>query len=215
MEYVGARMIGGSFRSLPRLVARAGLIPVAAFAVHQLRFLLAFGGGAGAELQETGHSYFHSVVPWIILVVGLSLGAFLWSLGRAACGRRSASARGLSLLKLWLVCSACLLAIYCTQETLEGFFATGHPTGIEGIFGFGGLWSIPSAIGVGLVLAVVVYGAGWTLDEVSRRCGARMQLAAHRIARALAPHEFVAVPSSPLVSGWCDRGPPRVRLTSA
>ncbi len=37
-------MIGGSIRTRSRLVARAGLIPVAAFAVHQLRFLLAFGG---------------------------------------------------------------------------------------------------------------------------------------------------------------------------
>ena len=74
-------------------MTRAGLIPIAAFAVHQLRFLLAFGGGAGAELRETGHSYFHSVVPWIMLVVGLSVGGFLWSLGRAASGRRSASGR--------------------------------------------------------------------------------------------------------------------------
>jgi hypothetical protein len=197
------------------LVARAGLIPVAAFAVHQLRFLLAFGGGAGAELKETGHSYFHSVVPWIMLVVGLSVGAFLWSLGQAASGRRAASSRRLSFLKLWLVCAACLLAIYCTQETLEGLFATGHPTGIEGIFGFGGLWSIPSAIGVGLVLAVVMCGASWTLDEVSRRrCGC-VERPARRIPAALPPHEVVRIPIAPLVGGWCDRGPPPVRLVGA
>lgn len=191
------------------------MIPVAAFAVHQLRFLLAFGGGAGAELRETGHSYFHSVVPWIMLVVGLSVGAFLWSLGRAVSGRRSASGRGLSFLKLWLVCAACLLAIYCTQETLEGLFATGHPTGIEGIFGFGGLWSIPSAVGVGLVLAVLMFGARWTLDEVSRRCGVRTEHPARRIPLAGVPHEVVRVPIEPLVGGWCDRGPPLVRLVSA
>lgn len=207
-------MIGGSFRSLPRLVTRAGLIPIAAFAVHQLRFLLAFGGGAGAELRETGHSYFHSVVPWIMLVVGLSVGGFLWSLGRAASGRRSVSGGGLSFLKLWLACAACLLAIYCTQETLEGLFATGHPTGIEGIFGFGGLWSIPSAIGVGLVLTVVMYGTQWTLDEVGRRFGARIERPAQRIPLAVAPHEVVRLPISPLVGGWCDRGPPAVRLVS-
>ncbi|MGO9820582.1 MAG: hypothetical protein ACLPTJ_08020 [Solirubrobacteraceae bacterium] len=31
----------------------AALLPPAAFAVHQLRFVLAFGSGAGAELQRT------------------------------------------------------------------------------------------------------------------------------------------------------------------
>jgi hypothetical protein len=207
-------MIGGSSRSLPRLVTRAGLIPIAAFSVHQLRFLLAFGGGAGAELKETGHSYFHSVVPWIMLVVGLSVGGFLWSLGRAASGRRSLPGRGLSFLKLWLVCAACLLAIYCTQETLEGLFATGHPTGIEGIFGFGGLWSIPSAVGVGLVLAAVIHGARWTLDEVSRRCCSFPERPARRIPLAARPHQVLGAPISPLVRGWSDRGPPVVRLVS-
>ncbi len=196
-------------------MARAGLIPVAAFAVHQLRFLLAFGGGAGAELKETGHSYFHSVVPWTMLVVGLSVGAFLWSLGRAASGRRSATGRGLSFVALWLVCAVCLLAIYCTQETLEGIFATGHPTGIEGIFGFGGLWSIPSAIGVGLVLAAVMYGARWTLDQVARRRGSFDRGRARRIPLAAPPHEVLRVPIAPLVGGWCDRGPPAIRPVSA
>jgi hypothetical protein len=208
-------MIGGSIRTRSRLVARAGLIPVAAFAVHQLRFLLAFGGGAGTELKETGHSYFHSVVPWIILVVGLSVGAFLWSLGRAASGRRSATGRGLSFVALWLVCAVCLLAIYCTQETLEGIFATGHPTGIEGIFGFGGLWSIPSAIGVGLVLAVVMCGATWTLDEVSRRRCACPERPACGIPPDITLHEVVRIPIAPLVGGWCDRGPPVFRVVSA
>lgn len=208
-------MIGGSPKNLPRLAARAGLIPVAAFAVHQLRFLLAFGGGAGAELKETGHSYFHSVVPWIMLVVGLSVGAFLWSLGRAAAGRRSAKGRGLSFLGLWFVCGVSLLAIYCTQETLEGIFATGHPTGIEGIFGFGGLWSIPSAIGVGLVLASLMYGARWTLDEVARRCGSSVVGRVRRIPPAAPPRQVFRVPIAPLVGGWCDRGPPAVRLVSA
>lgn len=197
------------------MVARAGLIPVAAFAVHQLRFLLAFGGGAGVELKETGHSYLHSVVPWIMLVVGLSVGAFLWSLGRAASGRRSTSGRGLSFLRLWLVCAACLVAIYCIQETLEGLFATGHPTGIEGIFGFGGVWSIPTALGVGLVLAVVMCGASWTLDQLTRRCGPCMQHSARRIPLAAAPHEVLRIPVAPLVGGWCDRGPPIVRVVNA
>jgi hypothetical protein len=200
---------------LPRLAARAGLIPVAAFAVHQLRFLLAFGSGAGVELADTGHSYLHSVVPWIMLLVGVSVGAFLWSLARAASGKRSQSGRGLSFLALWAVCAVCLLAIYCTQEFLEGLLATGHPTGIEGIFGFGGLWSIPSAAGVGLVLATILHGASWTLEQVSRRHSSPLQLPARRVPRVARPRDLARVLVAPLVRGWCDRGPPAPRPVCA
>jgi hypothetical protein len=190
---------------------------VAAFAVHQLRFVLAFGSGAGAELKETGHSYFHSVVPWIMLLVGISVGIFLLSLGRAATGRRSTSAskRGISFLTLWLVCASCLVAIYCTQEFLEGLLATGHPTGIEGIFGFGGLWSIPSAVGVGLVLATLMYGASWALAEVTRRRGLAPAIRPRRVPLVARPRETARFPVEPLVRGWCDRGPPAPRVTSA
>jgi hypothetical protein len=183
--------------------------------VHQLRFLLAFGSGAGAELKETGHSYLHSVVPWIMLLVGLSVGAFLWSLGQAATGKRSASRRGLSFFALWFVCASCLLAIYCTQEFLEGLFATGHPTGLAGIFGFGGLWSIPSAAGVGLVLASLMYGASWTLEQVNLRSSSRLTAPPRRVPLVVRPRDIVRHPVEPLVRGWCDRGPPVPRFASA
>ena len=194
--------------TLSRIAARAALIPVAAFAVHQLRFLLAFGGGAGAELTDTGHSYLHSVVPWIVLLVGVSIGAFLWSLGRAVSGRRSASGKGLSFVVLWLICATCLLAIYCAQEFMEGLFAIGHPTGIEGIFGFGGLWAIPSAVGVGLVLAAILYGTDWTLEQVSSRQSSACDAPDRRVPRVAAPRDVALTPADPLVRGWCDRGPP-------
>jgi hypothetical protein len=208
-------MLRGFLRGRSRLAARAGLVPVAAFAVHQLRFLLAFGSGAGAELRETGHSYLHSVVPWIMLLVGLSVGTFLWSLGQSAAGKRSASRRGHSFLNLWLVCASCLLAIYCTQEFLEGLFATGHPTGIEGIFGFGGLWAIPSATGIGLVLATVMHGASWTLAQVSSRCGRLREAPARRVPSVERPSEVVRTCAEPLVRGWSGRGPPPPRTTFA
>jgi len=172
--------------------------------------VLAFGGAAETELANTGHSYLHSMVPWIVLLVGLSIGAFLWALGRAVSGQRSASGRTLSFLALWLVCATCLVAIYCTQEFLEGLFATGHPGGLEGIFGFGGLWAIPSAVAVGLVLAAIFYGARLTLDEVSRRCNT-LPRAPRWILRPPRPCDVVLVAASPLVRGWCDRGPPSAR----
>ena len=72
---------------------------------------------------------------------------------------------------MWALCSAALVAIYVSQEFLEGLFATGHPAGLAGIFAYGGWWSIPAAIAVGLVLAALFHGARCVLDEVAKRGG--------------------------------------------
>ena len=140
-------------------------MPAGAFAVHQLRYWLAFGNHAGVELAAQGHSYLHSVVPWIVLLIALAVGAFLLALGRALGGGGSLPRYTLSFAALWLLCAACLVAVYITQEFLEGLFATGHPAGLAGIFGYGGWWSIPAALAVGLVLAAAFHGA--------RRCSTR------------------------------------------
>ena len=57
-----------------RRLAPAALMPAGAFAVHQLRYWLAFGSHAGVELAAQGHSYLHSVVPWIVLLIGTEPG---------------------------------------------------------------------------------------------------------------------------------------------
>jgi len=103
-----------------RRLAPAALMPAGAFAVHQLRYWLAYGNHAGVELAEQGHSYLHSVVPWIVLLIGMSVGTFVLALGRALGGRRSMPRYPLSFAALWLLCAACLVAIYTTQEFLEG-----------------------------------------------------------------------------------------------
>ena len=64
-----ARAEGGS---LIRALGRVALVPAAALAVHQLRYMLAFGGHAGAELARQGHSYLTSWVPWMVLLIGIA-----------------------------------------------------------------------------------------------------------------------------------------------
>lgn len=201
-------MIGrADHRTVIRWITRACLVPAAAFAVHQLRYLLAFGGGASVELARQGHSYLHSAVPWIVLSIGLAVGGFLAALGRAMAGHTSAPRFTLSFAALWVVCSACLVAIYCAQELLEGLFATGHPGGWVGIFGYGGGWSIPAAVCVGLVLTAIFHGAHWVLDEVSlRSVGRRAQ--ASRLPRRSCPRAVLLPRLSPLAEGWSGRGPP-------
>ena len=194
------RVVGGA--------ARVALLPAAALAVHQLRYLLAYGSAAGVELQRQGHSYLHSVVPWIVLVVALVVGGFLLALGRAFSGQTSLSRFSLSFTALWLVCTVALVAIYCCQEFLEGLFATGHPGGLVGIFGYGGWWSIPAAACVGLVLAAVFHGARWVLEEVAQRYALTLTHRRRRPAQILRPRDARVPRLAPLAGGCSGRGPP-------
>jgi hypothetical protein len=198
---------GGDRRSAVRGLARAAVVPAAAIAVHQLRYLLAFGPAAGAELQRQGHSYLHSIAPWIVVGLAWAVGAFVSAMGRALTGQTSVPRYGLSLLALWLVCAATLVAIYSGQEFLEGLLATGHPPGLVGIFGYGGWWAVPAAVCVGLVLAALLHGARWVLNEVaSRRAPGRPSSPP---AAALPRPDGVSLPRlTPLALGWCGRGPP-------
>jgi hypothetical protein len=192
-----------------RSLASIALMPAAAFAVHQLRYWLAFHNLAAIQLERQGHAYLHSLVPWIIVLLALAAGAFARALGRALGGRCSMPRYTMTFAALWLVCSACLVAIYASQELLEGFVVTGHPAGLVGVFGYGGWWAIPAALCVGLVLAAVFHGAHWVLREVASRRAARPVTA--RIALAVPRPSFAAwVPHPvPLVDGWSGRGPPR------
>jgi len=189
-------------------MAPVALLPAAAFVVHQLRFLLAFGGTAGVELQRTGHSYLHSVVPWIVLLIALTAGGFLRAAGRALAGQRSLPSYALSLSGLWALCALALIAIYVTQELLEGLLATGHPAGLAGIFAYGGWWSIPAAICVGLVLATLFHGARWVLDDLARRHAQRFLRSPGRPVAIPRPHDVLIAVLPPLAGGWSGRGPP-------
>ena len=189
--------------------APMALMPPAAFAVHQLRYWLAFHGGAGAELARQGHSYLHSVVPWLVVLLALAIGAFLLALGRAFGGQRTPARYGLSFAALWLTCAASLVAIYGTQEFLEGLLATGHPAGLVGIFGFGGWWSIPAAACVALVLAAIFHGARWVLNEVSERRTRGRAPSITVIFVGLVQSDVAHSRLTPLAEGWSGRGPPR------
>jgi hypothetical protein len=195
-------------RTVIRCSPRAASVPAGALAVHQLRFLLAFRGRAGSELARQGHFYLHSLAPWIVLLIGVAVGGFLWALGRAMGGQRSVSRYTLSLAALWAVCSLCLLSIYVTQEFLEGLLATGHPAGLAGIFGYGGWWSIPAAVCVGLVLAAIFHGARWVLDEVAQQRLSPLAGRARRTTAPPRPRDALLPRLAPLADGWSGRGPP-------
>jgi hypothetical protein len=113
-----------------------------------------------------------------------------------------------SFFGLWLVCALCLIAVYVTQELLEGLFLTGHPAGVNGVFGFGGWWSIPAAVAVGLVLAAAFHGARRVLHAVAERSARTPAVAP--AAPTVLPLRLSPLGSAlaPLADGWSGRGPP-------
>jgi hypothetical protein len=143
------------------------LLPVGAFAVHQLRYRIAYGPHADAQLQAQGHSYLDSFAPWLVLLLCLAAGSFLARVAQAAATGRGERRRH-SFAAVWAASSVLLAAVYAVQELLEGFVAAGHPAGLHGIVGHGGWWAGVLAVVVGAAIAVLLRVAGAVVDAVAR-----------------------------------------------
>jgi hypothetical protein len=187
----------------------AALFPVGAFAVHQLRYALAFGGDASRELADQGHAYLHELTPWIVLALGFGVGGLLGRVARAwqsgECEHRS----GQRLVVLWSLAAGGLFAVYVGQELLEGLFATGHPQGLAGILGDGGLWALPGAVAVGGMLALLVRGGRALVERVARLRRERRPIASARAPKRTVRSATLVLPRlAPLASASAGRAPP-------
>jgi membrane protease YdiL (CAAX protease family) len=139
-----------------RAAGSAALLAVGALALHQLRYLLAYGGQASAELERQGHSYLDTAAPLLVaaavalLVVSVLSPALLRLapvLTRDVCGTERAAGY-----------AAALLAVYFAQELTEGLLAGGHPAGLVGVLGAGGWLALPLAMALGALASVA---RGW------------------------------------------------------
>jgi hypothetical protein len=184
------------------------LLPVAAFAVHQLRYLIAYGSNANSVLASQGHSYLNSLAPWLVLLIGVAVGSFLLRVARALSAGADARPRR-SFLGLWALASVSLLAIYTTQELLEGFFAAGHPSGIAGVFGHGGWWAAILSPAIGLVVAALLRLASRVVS-VAARIAARPPLFLGHPPLVRRLGAVVLVPRAPLAYAAAGRAPPAV-----
>ncbi|MGZ4410186.1 MAG: hypothetical protein ACXVY6_15585 [Gaiellaceae bacterium] len=175
--------------------------------VHQLRYTLAYGSRANAELTAQGHSYLHSFVPWAVLALGLGVALFVRRVTGVLRSGQTGRLRTQSAFALWGLVTLVLVGIYAAQESLEELFATSRPTGLSGLFGHGGWWSVPAAAVVALVVVAVL------------RLGRSVLLAASRLARrrigfgtvsSSRPVSVTVVALCPLARSAAGRAPPRV-----
>jgi hypothetical protein len=205
----------------PRLRA-AALMPAAVLTVHQLRFLLAFGGGSGQELEKEGHQYLSALAAPIAMSVAIVVGLFVARLGsawregeEAAASRRGGGAdlaawRG--FLRLALLIGASLLALYSCQELIEGMLSSGHPEGFNGVFGDGGWWAVPLSLACGFVIAAALRGARAAIRWAASRH--RSPRISHgRPAPAPRPRRLALPRPVPLAGAAAGRAPPLAAAT--
>lgn len=132
----------------------AALLMAGGFAVHQLRFLLAYGSRSSAALAHEGHAYLSFLAPLVAAVLVVAAAEY-----GAALVRAHVDAGVPRLVRLWALSAATLLVIYCVQELTEGLVSRAHAGGLAGVFAGGGWLSMPLALAVGLVIALLMRGA--------------------------------------------------------
>jgi hypothetical protein len=130
----------------------AALLTLGALAVHQLRYLIAFGPSSGEALHREGHGYLAAALPVLVALAVALLAATLvtGALARSAAGAGLGAGPGRALFY-----AAALLSVFVSQELVEGALAPGHPAGLAAVVE-GGAWvAAPLALGFGVIAAVV------------------------------------------------------------
>jgi hypothetical protein len=190
---------------------RAGtLIAVGALGVHDLRYLLAYGGDAGHELSLQGHGYLRLATPLIAGLVVLAAAAFATRLMRAYTAAHGDEPRPLpSTRRMWLVASALLVTVYSVQEWVEGELASGHPGGLNAPYAHGGWLAIPLALVIGFLIALALRGAAAAIAVAAARGRARLRPpAASALLSPVARSVWSAPPQVPLARRLAPRAPP-------
>jgi hypothetical protein len=159
-------------------------------AVHQLRYLLAYGG------HSQGHSYLALVLPLAVALVLLAIVAFAVSL--MGVRRNTSPASSLpGRHVLWVRATAVLFIVYSAQEYMEG----------NAVFAYGGWLVIPLALAFGALVAWLLEGAQTAIGIVASRRGRRRRAATSPApARRERPRQK---PALDVLAGFlASRGPP-------
>ncbi len=180
-----------------------------ALGVHDLRYLLAYGGDAGEELSLQGHAYLRLATPVVAGFVVLAAAAFLSRVVRAFEGEAAGGAPLPRAKCVWALLSSLLITVYCSQEWIEGQLAEGHPGGLGAPFDHGGWLALPLAVAIGLLIMLALRGATTVLAAASRRRRRRIALFAPVLAASPLARSLARVPSADeLARRLAPRAPP-------
>lgn len=122
--------------------------------LHDLRYLLAFGSDANAELAHRGHDYLALATPILGVLAALASARFFIGLATGM----SVDQRARGFRSIWAAATLALLAIYSAQELAEGALASGHPAGLDALLDGNGWVAAPLALVIAAVVARAVVG---------------------------------------------------------
>jgi hypothetical protein len=195
-------------RRTSRTARAASLLSLAALAVHELRYLFAYGPRAGEALASQGHAYLSDLGGALVTVALATLLGTLLAGTLAPATRRPGQSAG-AFRRTAALYALALLAIFSAQELTEGAVATGHPAGLAAILAHGGWMAVPLAVAAGAVCSL----ACLALQGVERALaqGGPRRAVRERPPAVAEPHAAAA--RLPLVSlnlafGFARRPPP-------
>jgi len=175
------------------------LVVAAALAVHQVRYLAAYGDGASRALERQGHGY----LPLLFAVAGVLAAAGLLALLLALAARRP-PAPPRALARRWLRAGLAVAAVYSCQELAEAALFPGHPGGLNALLAADGWIALLLAAAAGLVVALLARGADALLADRASRA-TRAHPAAASLPLPPSRERFAA---SVLATHLAGRGPP-------
>ncbi len=189
--------------TLGRKARAVALLTLGALALHQARYLLAYGDAYGAA-PDHRHSYLEQLAPLLVAAV---VATIIVSILAPAVRRRSPAAPGSGCATERAAAYAlALLGVYFVQELSEGVASGAHAAGIESVLGAAGWLVLPLAMGLGAVAALL----GSFLDRVEVRVAGCAPSVRRRAPRRLAGPVLVWVRSlaSLLLAFGISRRPP-------
>jgi hypothetical protein len=138
-----------AIRRTSRTARAASLLSLGALAVHELRYLLAYGDQAGEALASQGHAYLSDLGGALIALALAALLAALLGTALTPPPRRRGQPAGNEFSRTAAIYAVALGVIFCAQELTEGAVATGHPAGLAAILAHGGWIALPLACALG------------------------------------------------------------------
>jgi hypothetical protein len=146
------------------------VFPASVLAVHELRYVLAYGSRAGSELSAHGDHYVTTAAVVTGALVGLAMAVGVVRLLATSRGQGSLAVPRVPVWLLWLGLTLLLLVGFWALEGVELIFEPSH--GISAgarVFADGGLWAVPAAMFVAALMALLVLGGRVLLRIVVRR----------------------------------------------
>jgi len=196
-------------RSLGWRIRAGALVSAGALGVHDLRYLLAYGGDSSHELSVQGHAYLALATPLIAGLVVLAAAAFAARLARAyASGDGGDGGPLASTRRMWACASALLVSVYACQEWVEGLLSEGHPGGIAAPFSHGGWLALPLALAIGFLIALALRGAARAIAVAARHCTRLPEASQLQLPCRIAGSVWAPVAQGALGSRLSPRAPP-------